>query len=118
MQNRVFNRALNGVCTKSAMLLLALAMGVTAAAAPEEPPTALAMTGDILIARPVGVAVTAVGVVAFVASLPFTALGGNVGQAGKTLILAPGKETFVRCLGCTSSGRYVDPNKEKGSASK
>ena len=36
----------------------------------------------------------------FVASLPFTFLGENVGQAGKTLVAEPAKATFVRCLGC------------------
>jgi len=43
-------------------------------------------------------------------SLPFTALGGNVKQAADVLVVGPAKETFVRCLGCNTAGRYQDPN--------
>jgi hypothetical protein len=43
-----------------------------------------------------------------VVSLPFTALGGNVGAAGKALVVDPGKAAFVRCLGCTESGYKRD----------
>ena len=99
------------IVEKSVLLLLALTLGYSALAADQDPPTALAMTGDILVARPIGVAVTTIGAVAFVVSLPFSALGGNVEQAGKTLVVGPARETFVRCLGCRSAGRYVDPNK-------
>ena len=69
-----------------------------------------AMAGDLLVARPFGVVWTVAGSALFVVSLPFTALGGNVKQAANTLVIGPAKETFVRCLGCTTSGRYVDPN--------
>lgn len=73
-----------------------------------EAPPAYSMIGDLLIARPLLIAATAVGTVAFVVSLPFTALGGNVKDAGKALVVDPGKEAFVRCLGCTSSGYKRD----------
>lgn len=69
-----------------------------------------AMAGDLLVARPFGVVWTVAGSALFVVSLPFTALGGNVKQAADTLVIGPAKETFVRCLGCPSAGRYVDPN--------
>jgi len=69
-----------------------------------------AMAGDLLIARPFGVVWTVAGSALFVVSLPFTALGGNVKQAAHTLVIGPAKETFVRCLGCSTSGRYEDPN--------
>ncbi len=71
----------------------------------EEEPTALAMTGDALFARPVLFATTIVGSVVYVVSLPFSLLGGNAGEAGETLVLGPAKATFVRCLGCTRVGR-------------
>jgi len=71
------------------------------------------MTADILVARPIGVAVTAVGAAAFVVSLPFSLLGGNVKEAGENLVVNPGKATFVRCLGCRTSGRYSDPDRKK-----
>lgn len=67
-------------------------------------PPAYAMIGDLVIARPLLIAATVVGAGVFVVSLPFTALGGNVGAAGKALVVDPGKAAFVRCLGCTESG--------------
>jgi hypothetical protein len=60
------------------------------------------MGADLIIARPVQLLATAVGTVVFVASLPFTLLGNNVGQAGKTLVAGPAKATFARCLGCVN----------------
>lgn len=67
-------------------------------------PGIFAMVGDLIIARPIGAAVTAVGAAAFVISLPFTVLAGNTAEAGKELVVRPGRETFVRCLGCTKAG--------------
>ncbi|TIH10171.1 multidrug transporter [Pseudomonas leptonychotis] len=67
-------------------------------------PKAFSMIGDLLIARPLLIGATAIGAVAFVVSLPFTAAGGNIGEAGRALVVEPGKEAFVRCLGCTTSG--------------
>lgn len=69
-----------------------------------ENPGFYAMVGDLVIARPLLLGVTAIGAAAFVVSLPFTLLGGNVTEAGQELVVRPGKETFVRCLGCTKSG--------------
>lgn len=69
-----------------------------------EKPSALAMTGDLVIARPLLLAVTVIGTAAFIVSLPFSLLGGNVAEAGKTLVVGPGAATFVRCLGCKNSG--------------
>lgn len=67
-------------------------------------PKAFSMIGDLLIARPLLIGATAIGAVAFVISLPFTALGGNVKEAGQALVVDPGREAFVRCLGCATSG--------------
>ncbi|MCY1290601.1 hypothetical protein D9M68_203980 [compost metagenome] len=71
-------------------------------------PPAYAMIGDLLIARPLLIAGTIIGAAAFVVSLPFSALGGNVKEAGQALVVDPGKEAFVRCLGCTMSGYQHD----------
>jgi hypothetical protein len=71
----------------------------------QEDPSALAMVGDAVLVRPLGLVFTAVGAVVFVVTLPFSALGGNVGQAGDTLVAGPFRTTFDRCLGCT---RYTD----------
>ncbi len=67
-------------------------------------PPAFAMMADLFIARPLLIAATVVGAAVFVVALPFTAAGGNVGKAGKALVVDPGKAAFVRCLGCTTSG--------------
>ena len=68
-------------------------------------PSALAMTGDALFARPALLAMTLVGGAVYVVSLPFSLLGGNAAEAGKVLVVDPAKATFVRCLGCTMTGR-------------
>src|SRR5690606_11242917 len=73
-----------------------------------EAPKGYAMVGDLIIARPLLICATAIGAAAFIVSLPFTALGGNVGEAAQSLVVEPGKEAFVRCLGCTSSGYKQD----------
>ena len=42
---------------------------------------------------------TVVGLATFIVTLPFSALGGNIGEAGNTLVVEPAKYTFVRPLG-------------------
>jgi len=71
----------------------------------EENPSAMAMGFDLLVARPIGVVMTAAGAAVFLVSLPFTAAGGAMDQAADTLVAGPARETFERCLGCVSSGR-------------
>lgn len=73
-----------------------------------EAPPAYAMVGDLLVARPLLIASTVIGTAVFVVTLPFTVLGGNVKDAGKSLVVAPGQAAFVRCLGCTTSGYRRD----------
>ncbi len=102
MQKFIRSRAL-------AALIIA-AISVPAFAAAEDSPNDWAMAGDVLVARPFGMVLTLVGSALFVVSLPFTALGGNVKEAADTLVVGPAKETFVRCLGCNTAGRYQDPN--------
>ncbi len=89
--------------------LLGCWVATPALAATEDEPSAGAMAGDLLIARPLGIVATTLGAAAFVVSLPFSAAGGNVGQAADTLVVGPARETFVRCLGCRSAGRYQAP---------
>lgn len=88
--------------------LVAMAMAVWAsmpgfanAAAVNDRPSGLEMAADVLLARPLLLVSTVVGTGLFVVSLPFSALGGNVGEAGSTLVATPFKATFVRCLGCS-----------------
>ncbi|MCK5880480.1 MAG: hypothetical protein KAG18_01320 [Sinobacterium sp.] len=80
-----------------------------------EEPTALAMAGDLVVARPIGLVITVVGVAAFLVSLPFSLLGGNTGEAAETLVVGPAKTTFVRCLGCSQNGykKNVEESEEE-----
>lgn len=74
----------------------------------EESPSALAMTTDALLVRPLLLVTTVVGSVVYLVSLPFSLLGGNTAEAGEVLVVGPARATFVRCLGCTRSGRKND----------
>ena len=92
----------------SVVLCLSLLGAPVLQAGELEKPTALAMVGDLIIARPAGLLITAVGATAFVVSLPFSAVGGNVGEAADQLVVGPARAAFVRCLGCTNTGRRSD----------
>ena len=95
----------------AALVMVAVSMpAMPALASTADAPSAGAMVMDILIARPVGFVITAVGAGAFVLSLPVSALGGNIEQAADELVVKPAKATFIRCLGCKATGRYTDPN--------
>jgi hypothetical protein len=96
---------------KSVMLLVAAFVLVSVALAPalgeqenyqydtEEYSDAVAMGVDLVVVRPLWFVGTVLGTVAFVVSLPFTALGGNTSEAAQKLVVAPAKYTFVRPLG-------------------
>lgn len=65
----------------------------------EDDPSAGAMLGDLVLIRPLALASTVLGTALFFVVLPFSALGGNVKQSGKKLIVDPFKMTFVRPIG-------------------
>jgi hypothetical protein len=101
------SRIKNAIIAMSMMVLFSmpqLSLAVSQSSVVVEQPTALAMTGDLLVARPIGLAVTVVGVAVFLVSLPFSLLGGNTAEAGQTLVVGPAASTFTRCLGCTQNG--------------
>ena len=87
----------------SAIIMFALPIHSQAAEI-DETPSAAAMAFDGLLIRPLTLVATAVGTVIWVATLPFSLLGGNAGEAADVLVLEPAAATFLRCLGCTSSG--------------
>ncbi|MGH8458049.1 MAG: multidrug transporter [Nevskiales bacterium] len=62
-------------------------------------PSAEAMAVDMMLVRPASLVATVLGTGFFIISLPFSILGGNVDDAGKNLVLAPAKTTFIRPLG-------------------
>ncbi|MGO1461480.1 MAG: hypothetical protein ACTHYN_02285 [Marinobacter sp.] len=100
------------VATLAACLLAFSSAGH--ARAIDESPSALAMAGDAVFVRPALLATTIVGSAVYLVSLPFSLLGGNAGEAGETLVVGPAKATFVRCLGCTKSGRKPETVKQSG----
>lgn len=63
-------------------------------------PSAESMILDGLIYRPLSLAGTLVGTGIYLATLPFSLMGGNADQAGHTLVIEPAEMTFKRCLGC------------------
>jgi hypothetical protein len=62
-------------------------------------PSAGEMFVDFFFMRPAGLIATTAGSVGFVLSLPFSALGGNIGDAGQALVVKPARFTFTRPLG-------------------
>ncbi len=66
----------------------------------EREPGAVDMIVDGLVVRPISLVATVVGAVVFVITLPFSASGGNVNEAGEKLVVKPAAYTFFRCLGC------------------
>jgi len=86
-----------------------VALAITAALA--APPMALAdsyidqrpgfgaMVVDGVLVRPLGLGATVLGAAAWVVTLPFSALGGNAGEAAQKLVVEPARFTFTRPLG-------------------
>ncbi len=58
------------------------------------------IVADGLIARPLGLAATAIGAAVFIATLPFSLPSGNAEEVGRVLVRDPAVYTFQRCLGC------------------
>ncbi|MEX2475121.1 hypothetical protein [Marinobacter sp.] len=103
---------MTGKISRAVMTILAVCLlsfaSLGHAQAIDEKPSALAMTGDALLLRPALFATTIIGSAVYLVSLPFSALGGNAGEAGEVLVVGPAKATFVRCLGCSRSGRKTE----------
>lgn len=59
------------------------------------------MAVDAVVGKPLQVVAAVAGTAAYVVSLPFSALGGNIDQAGETLVVEPWQAALGRCLGCT-----------------
>lgn len=92
-----------------AALITMLASAAVPAAANQgaqrvEDPSTGAMMADLVVARPVGVVITALGTATFLVGLPFIMAGGNLIESGEKLVVGPAQETFNRCLGCKNSG--------------
>ena len=92
------------LCVALSLLSVLLAPLSWAQSSVDERPNAFRMTGDLIVARPIGLVMTAVGTAAFVVSLPVTALAGSVAESAEVLVLGPAETTFMRCLGCVEPG--------------
>ena len=57
------------------------------------------MLADTFLVRPVMLVGTILGAATFVVSLPFSAAGGNTGEAWNQLVVAPASYTFGTPLG-------------------
>lgn len=77
--------------------------------------SAEAMIGDLLILRPIGIAVTALGAAVFIVSLPFSVLGGNTKDAFHELVVDPARFTFNRPLGVLKGAEreFTNPKPSK-----
>lgn len=82
-----------------ATALLAASPLANAADVRYDDPSFTSMLVDGAIARPLGLGATVVGTAIWIVTLPFSALGGNVGEATDKLIVEPARFTFVRPLG-------------------
>lgn len=65
----------------------------------DDAPTAEAMTFDLFVMRPLGLASTLVGTAVYIVALPVNILTLNLADPARRLILEPAKYTFVRDLG-------------------
>ena len=99
---RSLKSTFRSVLVDLSMALFAAAPAVSQAQTVTDRPSGLEMTGDVLLVRPLTLVATVIGTGLFVVSLPFSALGGNAGEAGNTLVVTPFKSTFLRCLGCSN----------------
>lgn len=105
---QVFRQQLIAILMATVTLLSIVMPSLAQAAEVKEQPSAGAMVADAIIARPLLLVTTVIGTAFYVVTLPFSLLGGNAMDAGDTLVVQPAKATFVRCLGCSISGRQID----------
>lgn len=62
-------------------------------------PTGGTMMADAFLMRPFMLVGTVVTTATFIITLPFSLLGGNVGESARNLVVEPARYTFVRPLG-------------------
>jgi hypothetical protein len=87
--------------------LVTLAFAVSIATSPaavaadfiDDRPGFAEMLFDGVIVRPLGLGATVLGCATWLVTLPFSALGQNVGEATQKLVVEPAEFTFARPLG-------------------
>ena len=116
MKTMRVNRHLASVVLVASLVTAAPLWAQTAV---DESPSAGAMVGDLLVARPIGLVMTVGGTAAWIVSLPFTLMAGHAGEAAETLMVGPAESTFLRCLGCRETGytnKDIERNRARGEA--
>jgi hypothetical protein len=102
---RHFTKKMFVLCLAAAFVILPVASGYAADTdtntntVEEESPSAGAMAADLVLARPLGIASTALGCAVFIVSLPFSLPGGNTKKVFKKTVVKPAEFTFKRPLG-------------------
>jgi len=85
------------------MASLSLPMTANAASygymADSDQPTGGTMLADAFLVRPFMLVSTVVTTATFIITLPFSLLGGNVGESATTLVAEPAAYTFTRPMG-------------------
>ena len=82
-----------------AALLVTSPLAGAANNAPYDRTSPMTMVVDGTVVRPLGFCATVLGTAAWIVTLPFSALGGNAGEAAQQLIVKPARFTFTRPLG-------------------
>jgi hypothetical protein len=79
--------------------VLALLLSTVTPASASGNTDATSVAVDVVVARPVSFAMTIVGSVLFVVSLPVAAPSRSIERVAHALVVAPAKDTFTRPLG-------------------
>ena len=90
-------KRLGGITAFACILILLLSTTTPAFASGAADPTAVVV--DVVVTRPVSFAVTAVGTVLFVVSLPFAAASHSVNTTSEALVAGPARDLFTRPVG-------------------
>ena len=98
---KVVRRKIVTFALATVLVVSSVGLPITAAAH-EEPKSdnkSTRMAGDTFLIRPFALLGTVLGAATFVVSLPFSATGGNIGEAWDQLVVLPASYTFGRPLG-------------------
>ena len=103
---RIISKKLTSYLMAGLLAAASLSIPMTASAATSygymadsSEPTGGKMMADAFLIRPFMLVSTVVTTVTFIITLPFSALGGNVGESASTLVGEPAAYTFTRPLG-------------------
>ena len=94
---------------KMVILLVLFLLFLNSTAAFAESGDGFYAIGDLVIARPLGIASIVIGSAAFIASFPFALTSGSIRNTADVLVGEPFRFTFTRPLGDFRQGSYNKP---------